>query len=227
LACLCGKSELVGGSIWSTHREGIKDALSLASPAHILSDHRHPPHPLRLLFTSSATAKPLSIHTMLDLLIAPAAFAEDQPYSRLILGIHVIHRGFNLGSFIGVTSSLALGAFSKARSRPFSFSTTTIRYAARGGLLGLGFGALALTGRMYSRDLIEWQDRSWRLLQHPTQNQTDHWSVAGAGAGALWGAVAQRATVAGPRALMGGAAIGSSSAIVAMMAYRAMRGGKV
>jgi hypothetical protein len=162
---------------------------------------------------------------MLDLFIPPAAFAEDQPYSRLILSVHVIHRGFNMGAILGIGSSLAINTFRKVRKPGYTYSLAhTLQFAARGGLIGLGFGALALTGRMYSKELIEWQDRSWRLLQHSTQNQTDHWSVAGATVGALT-SVVYKATTA--RALMGGAAMGSSAAIIAMLAYRAARGGKV
>ncbi|UZJ55798.1 hypothetical protein CBS101457_005118 [Exobasidium rhododendri] len=166
---------------------------------------------------------------MLDLLFTPAAYAEDQPHSRLILSVHVIHRGFNLGSFVGITSSLAIASFQKLRAKPGLTSphlfSNSLKFASRGGLIGLGFGAVALTGRMYSKDLIEWQDRSWRLLQHPTQNQTDYWSIAGAGVGVFVTGVVYKAVT--PRALFGGAAIGSSSAIIAMLAYRALRGGKI
>lgn len=165
---------------------------------------------------------------MLDLFLSPAAYAEDQPHSHLILGTHVIHRGFNLGAMIGIGSSLAVHSYRKLNKSPSytpsNLFSQTLTGAARGGMVGLGFGVLAVTGRMYSKDLIEWQDRSWRLLHHPTQNQTDHWSAFGAATGAIGGAMYNTTT---PRALLGGAALGSSAAIVIMLAYRTMRGGKV
>lgn len=159
---------------------------------------------------------------MLDLLIEPAPYAEDQPYSRFILGTHVIHRGFNMGAIIGTAASLSVASYGKLRKPGFQYSFgKTLRYASRGGLYGLGFGALALTGRMYNAETIGWQDRSWRLLQHPTQNETDHWSLAGASIGAITTA-AYRST--SPRALLGGASVGSAAAIVAMMVTRGLRG---
>lgn len=163
---------------------------------------------------------------MLELIVPPADYAEDQEYGRLVLGVHVLHRGFNMGAIIGIASSLAVSTVRRVRKPGYQYAFGhTLRFAARGGLYGLGLGGLALAGRMYSRDLIEWQDRSWRLLRHPTQNQTDDWSLAGASAGMVAAAAMYRAAM--PRALVGGAALGSSAAIVAMLAVRSIRGSKV
>jgi hypothetical protein len=167
---------------------------------------------------------------MLDLLLHPAAYAEDQQYSKLILSTHVIHRGFNLGAIVGIGASLARTGYYKARPSkatfPIPYGSTplsqTLRFAARGGLFGLAFGALALGGRMYSKSLIEWQDRSWRLLQHSTQNQTDHWSLIGAGLGVIAHAALYR-SASTPMRLFGAGALGSSSAIVLMMISRGFK----
>jgi hypothetical protein len=161
---------------------------------------------------------------MLDLLLVPAAYVEDQPYSKMILTTHVLHRGFNMGAIVGIGASLATTTVYKLRNKPGLNATSTLPrtllFAARGGMFGLGLGALALGGRMYSKSLIEWQDRSWRLLQHPTQNQTDHFSLIGAGIGIAAQAFVYQSRT--PRALLGAAALGSSAAIVLMLVSRSV-----
>lgn len=162
----------------------------------------------------------------MDLFFTPAAYAEDQANSKLILGVHVIHRGFNQGSFLGIGTSLATTTIRKMRKPGYHFCSLSnlIRFASRGGLFGVGLGTIMLGGKMYNKDLIEWQDRSWRILDHFTQNQTDHWILTGATIGmVIQGLYRSR----NPRALVGGAAMGSSAGIVVMLAYRAINGEKV
>lgn len=157
----------------------------------------------------------------MDLVLKQAAYAEEQPYSRAILITHVIHRGFNMWSILGTGATLAWAGYKRP---PLStLYPTLLAGAARGGIFGLGFGALAVTGRMWGRDLVEWQDRSWRLLGHATQNSTDHWSLVGAAAGAVASGTVYESTAKqlsmGTR-LMGGAALGSTLGIVAMLVSR-------
>lgn len=38
---------------------------------------------------------------------------------------------------------------------------------------------------MYGRELIEWQDRSWRLLENRGQVEMDDWTYIGMGAGVV------------------------------------------
>lgn len=168
----------------------------------------------------------------MDFFFAPAAYAEDQANSKIILGVHVLHRGFNLGSMLGIGASLATMTFQKMRSTSglihiYSPLSNTIQFASKGGIYGVGLGAIMLAGRMYDKDLIEWQDRSWRLLNHSTQIQTDEFSLVGAIIGYNLQTVYRSTYPKAPRALFGGAAMGSSAAIVAMLAYRAISGEKV
>lgn len=84
---------------------------------------------------------------------------------------------------------------------------------------------LALAGRMYGREEIEWKDRSWRLLENKSQNQTDEWSAAGMVGGAVVGATAGRSVgVASWRAAMGGAGAGSVLGVVVMAAWKQVEG---
>lgn len=178
----------------------------------------------------------------MDLFIQPTTAAEDLLYAKTILNVHVIHRGYNMWSFIGLGSALGVGAWKALRSSSKTASTSPIitnpspllqrilRYSARGSLVGILFGAAAVTGQMWGRSPIEWQDRSWRLLHNQTQNQTDHWSIAGAAIGAISAySYAQRKATSltglglSTRTLVfGGAASGSALAIISMLAVRAL-----
>ena len=57
--------------------------------------------------------------------------------------------------------------------------------------------AVALPGRMWGREDIEWRDRSWRLLENKGQKEVDAWGVLGAGVGAVVGTVGTRGVVEG------------------------------
>ncbi|PWN38553.1 uncharacterized protein FA14DRAFT_27796 [Meira miltonrushii] len=178
----------------------------------------------------------------MDLFIQPTSAAEDLLHAKMILSVHVIHRGYNMWSLIGLGSALGVGAWKALRPNPKNASITSIhtnpsplvqrilRYSARGSLFGLVFGAAAVTGQMWGRGAIEWQDRSWRLLHNQTQNQTDHWSIAGAAIGAISAySYAQRkaTSLAGlglstRTIVLGGTATGSAIAIISMLAVRAL-----
>lgn len=54
--------------------------------------------------------------------------------------------------------------------------------------MSLGLGALAVTGRMYGREEIEWQDRAWRLLENQGQNKQDIGGAVAIVLGAVYGA---------------------------------------
>lgn len=78
-------------------------------------------------------------------------------------------------------------------------------------------------GRMRGREEVEWQDRSWRLLENQGQLETDDWTAIGAGAGALIGANALN----GWRGAVGGLGLGSMGGALAWMAWRfGVNGGK-
>ena len=175
----------------------------------------------------------------MDLFIQPSIAAEDLLHAKLVLNVHVIHRGYNMWSFIGLGSALGVGAWKAVRRSnqksvvsvsPSPFVQRVLRYSARGSLFGLMFGALAVTGQMWGKTSIEWQHRSWRLLQNQTQNQTDHWSLAGAAIGALTGySYAQQRTTSliglglnTRTIILGSAASGSAIAIISMLAVRAL-----
>ncbi|KAF4977935.1 hypothetical protein FZEAL_5606, partial [Fusarium zealandicum] len=120
-----------------------------------------------------------------------APYAEDQPLSRTILTGHVIVRTITLNAIIaaGITATRQLiPAFRPKTPNVPSFTPRLLRSASTGTALALGIGTLMTVGRMWGREEIEWQDRSWRLLENQGQVETDDWTAVGAGVGAAMGA---------------------------------------
>ena len=97
-------------------------------------------------------------------------YAEDQILSKSILGTHVLMRGLAAGSLFGS----AIGAaryirVSAAQKSLVPWTAAMVRGAGTGGAFGVGLLGLAMVGRMWGREKIEWQDRSWRLLENRGQ----------------------------------------------------------
>ena len=84
---------------------------------------------------------------------------------------------------------------------------------------------VALPLRMNGRSEIEWQDRSWRLLENQGQMEVDDWSLAGTAVGGLAAAVQQGG--GGWKAVMGKTGLGSIAGVVGYMGWRyGVRGGE-
>lgn len=144
-----------------------------------------------------------------------AEYAEDQPLARTILATHVLSRGFQLGSAIGLLNSGAAFLFKRQRIT----APSLLRSAGTGGIIGTGIVGVGLVARMWGREEIEWKDRSWRLRYNSGQVAIDNWSEPAAALGVL--AVASRGlqgqVTGGWRGLVGGAGIGSLVGIVGCM----------
>jgi Protein of unknown function (DUF1757) len=138
-----------------------------------------------------------------------AEYAEDQPLARTIVATHVLSRGFQLGSAIGLLNS---GAAFLLKRRSLT-TPLLLRSAGTGGLIGTGMAGVGLIARMWGREEIEWKDRSWRLRYNSGQVAIDNWSEPAAAIGVL--AVASRglsgsgAGAGNWRGLVGGAGVGS------------------
>lgn len=86
----------------------------------------------------------------------------------------------------------------------------------------MGIMVVAIPGRMWGREEIEWQDRSWRLLENKGQVECDDWTYAGMAAGAL-ASVRTR----GWRGKVGCVGLGSVAGMGGYMAWRyGIKGGK-
>ncbi|KAK2064692.1 hypothetical protein LY76DRAFT_501111 [Colletotrichum caudatum] len=126
-----------------------------------------------------------------------AAYAEDQPLARTILTIHVLARGFTAG------------AGGSRNIRPLR-SAQLLRSTGTASAVGLGLMGIALAGRMWGRDDIEWRDRAWRLMTNQGQLETDDWTYGGAVAGLFASAAMPRMrAVGGWGTVAGSAGLGS------------------
>ena len=80
----------------------------------------------------------------------------------------------------------------------------------------------ALIARMYGREDIEWNDRSWRLLENTGQIETDFWTVGGGLVGVVGAGVGRQAGVGAVRGVIGGAGLGGLVGLGAMMGKRGL-----
>lgn len=165
------------------------------------------------------------------------AYAEDQPYAKSILYVHVLQRGFQAGAGFG----LARAAYKAVRARTSTTTNTTTatttstttatatakqiplaRTVGRASLVGAGVTAALLTARMYGLQRIEWQDRSWRLLENEGQVRHDRYCEAGVGVGAVSALLAR--TGGGWQAAVGRVGVGAFGGAVVCEIVRAVSG---
>ncbi|KAI9328955.1 hypothetical protein BDR26DRAFT_1012037 [Obelidium mucronatum] len=155
----------------------------------------------------------------MDQLFEVAAYTEDQKNSHLILHVHVAHRAVNALSAVTTLGLMARSVLGGKKTVPLMASV--LRGNAVAVLLGVAGSAAMVEMKMQDKQPIEWQDRSWRLLNNKLQNQIDVWSAGGALTGmALFGLRAGAKGHGGAfvRAV-GGAGLGSIVGIAAFGAF--------
>lgn len=162
------------------------------------------------------------------------SFAEDQPLAKTILTTHVATRAVTTGTIIGMGITLTRQLIPSLRSKSTKpFATRLLATTSVSILYTLGICGVGLVGRMWGREDIEWQDRSWRLLESKGQVEVDDWTyqgMAAASATALVGKLrAPESAVAtmGWKGLVGAAGLGSVGGVMGYMAWRyGVNGGK-
>ncbi|KAK7911437.1 hypothetical protein PG985_013918 [Apiospora marii] len=170
------------------------------------------------------------------------AYAEDQPLSHTILTVHILTRAVTTGAVLGagmygvrqgLLPLILPSSSSSSKPKPATIATASpfqqrfFRSTGVTTLWTLGIVGLGTAARMWGRDEIEWQDRSWRLLEHRGQLETDDWTYGGMAAGAA--AVAARAVRPGPSwvGVLGAVSVGSLVGVAARMGYRfGLKGGR-
>ncbi|PQE06650.1 hypothetical protein CJF31_00009783 [Rutstroemia sp. NJR-2017a BVV2] len=70
---------------------------------------------------------------------------------------------------------------------PSSFTTTLLRSIGVSTVYTAGVAAIATALRMHGRKEIEWQERSWRLLENKGQVECDDFMYGGMALGLLGG----------------------------------------
>lgn len=156
-------------------------------------------------------------------------FAEDQQFPRLILYTHVMHRMANLSAGIAVISTVSHLAYRKLRppSDPTkyailrqSITRSLVNASYKSMIIGPTLGAIATMAVMRNKELIEWQDRSWRLLANNGQNLADKWSLGGLViGGALGSVVSRKFKISLPKAVAGSAGLGCLAGLTCMVIY--------
>ncbi|KAB8303409.1 hypothetical protein EYC80_004836 [Monilinia laxa] len=108
-------------------------------------------------------------------------YAEDQPYSHLILWTHILTRAPPTSAFLTpllTTSTHTLQTLHLLRPPKPSPNPTPHMLLRTTGTNTVTISAiliLATIARMYGREEIEWKDRSWRLLENRGQRECDAW----------------------------------------------------
>ena len=157
--------------------------------------------------------------------VAHPAHAEDQPHAHSILTFHVLRAGAAAGSIVAAGTATLATLYAGPRTLR-GLGARLVGHSARGIALGTLFGGLALAGRMWGREDVEWQDRSWRLLENKGQMELDNWLLAGSGLGAAAAAVVLRRGALVGRVL-GGAGLGATAGTVGYLGWRyGVNGGK-
>lgn len=145
----------------------------------------------------------------MNTLFSQAQYEEDQQYAHEILTLHVLSRGYAMGAFASVVPVYA--------SRFTRYRLSLPKSATIGSLIGIGAMTLALRGRMTDRTEIEWQDRSWRILQNQSQVKTDWTMLGGAVVGAAVGATRTSFPHSRVWMITGGASLGAAVGLMAGM----------
>ncbi|TDZ19512.1 hypothetical protein C8034_v011447 [Colletotrichum sidae] len=146
------------------------------------------------------------------------SYAEDQPLFRTILTVHVLARGYTTGAVVGLGAVSVATAYNFIRGvKPADTLRRALRTTGTASVVGTGLMGLALAGRMWGREEIEWRDRSWRLLENPGQVEVDDWTAGGVAAGL---AAATGVRGGGWRAGAGAVGIGSVAGTLGYMVWR-------
>ncbi|KAF1836041.1 hypothetical protein BDW02DRAFT_260603 [Decorospora gaudefroyi] len=151
-------------------------------------------------------------------------YAEDQPYARSILYIHVMRASAMSFSFFSLFQFPASVVAARYHKTPVDYNmilARTLKTSGRALILGTAAGALMTWGRMRGREEIEWKDRSWRILENNGEVKTD-WVTLGAAAGGATGALVAarggRLPLSVSSAVLGGAGVGMAAGVPYMIA---------
>jgi hypothetical protein len=166
-------------------------------------------------------------------LFPPAEYAEDQSYSKTILTFHVLRAGATTGAIISIPIAAGLTLYRGQRTLPALLRQSIIS-SARGTVYGIALSGLALGGKMWGREQIEWQDRSWRLLENKGQVEVDNFVLGGMAGAAMIAAGAGRRGRLPPglekrigTTLLGAAGLGSVGGTVGYLGWRyGIKGGR-
>ncbi|EMD88818.1 hypothetical protein COCC4DRAFT_195268 [Bipolaris maydis ATCC 48331] len=151
-------------------------------------------------------------------------YAEDQPYARSILYLHVMRASAMSFSFLSLARFPASVIAARYKKAPINYNVIlarTLKTAGRGLVLGTAAGVAMTWGRMRGLEEIEWKDRAWRILENKGEVQTDWVTLSSASGGAVAALIAaRRGRIKMPAggAMLGGAGVGMAAGVPYMFA---------
>ncbi|KAF3045257.1 hypothetical protein E8E11_000380 [Didymella keratinophila] len=147
-------------------------------------------------------------------------YAEDQPSAHAILYLQVLRASAMTFSFLSLPHTGISILSSQVQHQPITVNTVLSKNLSNSGrslILGAVAGVAMTWGRMRGKSEVEWQDRSWRLLENKGEIYTDWETIGATGVGALAGVAAARRGVvplSAGRAALGGAGFGLGSGVL-------------
>ncbi|CAM6098033.1 unnamed protein product [Calypogeia fissa] len=150
-------------------------------------------------------------------------YHEDQPYSHAILHTHVLTRAVQMGTIVGtgIGTSLHLlrrSGFLTPKVPRSTLTKTILRSSGIGVVIATSLLAVGTEARMWGREEIEWQDRSWRLLENRGQLECDDWTYSGMAAGLVSAAAGGKRS--GWRGAIGKVGLGSVAGMFGYLGWR-------
>ncbi|TGO70375.1 hypothetical protein BOTNAR_0001g00510 [Botryotinia narcissicola] len=155
-------------------------------------------------------------------------YAEDQPHSRLILWTHILTRGPPTAAFLTLFISASTLIYGKlplpasllprSQTSPFPSQLLNSRFIGTSTLVVTSLLTLATIAHMYGRTDIEYQDRSWRLLENKGQIESDDWMYGDMIVGALW--KFKPGSLVDWRARVGSISAGSAMGVLGYLGWR-------
>ncbi|KAF7556459.1 hypothetical protein G7Z17_g1467 [Cylindrodendrum hubeiense] len=146
-------------------------------------------------------------------------YAEDQPLPRTFMTVHILTRAVVSGSLLA-TVIVGAGQLIPSRRRPLpQFTTRLLRASFATTLVTMGLSEAFLLYHMRGKEEIEWQDRSWRLLDSDTQRGIDDWTYVGMAAGPAV-VLASKGTALGLVATLGAGGLGANVGVMGYLAWK-------
>ncbi|KAJ1556427.1 hypothetical protein HK096_000646, partial [Nowakowskiella sp. JEL0078] len=146
--------------------------------------------------------------------------AEDQSYSRSILTTHVVLRSFTAGAVLSLVPYTFVTIRNMSKGHSLSI-TKLLPFSAYGVIAGGVLGVVMVQGRMWGREQIEWQDRSWRLQENKDQASVDVWTLGSMGLASVVQAVVDGKLV--PVKIAGAAGLGTIAGTLGYVLFRSYK----
>lgn len=148
-----------------------------------------------------------------------SSHAEEQPYAHTLLWSHILYRGFQTGTTLGLAFTAAQYTYKTIRKSPRSplLSAASLSTTGRWAIAATLLMVPSTIGQMWGKEEIEWQDRSWRLLENKGQMEVDDVSLIGTAVGMAAGFRARPFSV---WRVAGGAGVGSMVGVGGYMIWR-------